>query len=92
MYTITTSVYSRHDVDSSSAEPRPLAQNIGFTDSELAVTLLDGRVVLLPVIWFPTLANATEKQRANWELLGEGDGIRWPELDEDLSVDGLLKG
>ena len=78
MYTITTSVY--------------LAQNIGFTDSELAVTLLDGRVVLLPVIWLPTLANATEKQRANWELLGESDGIRWPELDEDLSVDRLLKG
>ena len=77
MYTSTTRVY--------------LAQNVGFTDSELAVTLLDGRVVLLPVIWFPTLANATEKQRANWELLGESDGIRWPELEEDLSVDGLLK-
>ena len=78
MYTSTTRVY--------------LAQNVGFTDSELAVTLLDGRVVLLPVTWFPTLANATEKQRANWELLGESDGIRWPELEEDLSVDGLLKG
>lgn len=79
-------------MNSSSIEPRPLAQNIRLTDSELIVTLLDGRVVHIPIAWFPTLANATEKQRANWELLGEGDGIRWPELDEDLSVDGLLKG
>lgn len=86
------SIYSRHGVDSSSAEPCSLAQNIRFTDSELIVTLLDGRVVHIPIACFPTLANAIEKQRANWELLGEGDSIRWPELDEDLSVDGLLKG
>uniref|UniRef100_UPI003BB6AA9A DUF2442 domain-containing protein n=1 Tax=Endozoicomonas sp. ALC013 TaxID=3403076 RepID=UPI003BB6AA9A len=68
------------------------AQNIQFTDSELIVTLLDGRVIHIPIPWFPTLADATEKQRANWEVLGEGDGIYWPELDEDLSVEGLVKG
>lgn len=79
-------------MNSSSIEPRPLAQNIRFTDSELIVTLLDGRVIHIPIAWFPTLANATERQRANWKLLGEGDDIRWPELDEDLSVDQLLKG
>ncbi|WP_257293759.1 DUF2442 domain-containing protein [Endozoicomonas sp. YOMI1] len=79
-------------MNSSNIEPRPLAQNIQFTDSELIVTLLDGRVIHIPIDWFPTLANATEKQRANWKLLGEGDGIHWPELDEDLSVAGLLKG
>lgn len=79
-------------MNSSNIEPRPLAQNIQFTDSELIVTLLDGRVIHIPIAWFPTLANATEKQRANWKLLGEGDGIHWPELDEDLSVAGLLKG
>ena len=86
------SIYSRRSVDSSSTGPRPLARSIRFTGSEAIVTLLDGRAILIPVTWFPTLANATEKQRANWELLGESGGVRWPELDEDLSVDGLLKG
>ncbi len=79
-------------MNSSNIEPRPLAQNIQFSDAELIVTLLDGRVIHIPIAWYPSLANATEKQRANWELLGEGAGIHWPELDEDLSVEGLLKG
>lgn len=82
-------------MNSSDIEPRPLAQNIQFSDAELAeliVTLLDGRVIHIPIAWYPSLANATEKQRTNWELLGEAAGIHWPELDEDLSVEGLLKG
>lgn len=79
-------------MNSSDIEPRPLAQNIQFSDAELIVTLLDGRVIHIPIAWYPSLANATEKQRTNWELLGEAAGIHWPELDEDLSVEGLLKG
>ncbi|WP_419833224.1 DUF2442 domain-containing protein [Endozoicomonas atrinae] len=79
-------------MNSSNIEPRPLTQNIQFSDAELMVTLLDGRVIHIPITWYPSLANATEKQRANWELLGEGAGIHWPELDEDLSIEGLLKG
>ncbi len=73
-------------------EERPLAQDVRFSDCELIVSLVDGRTISIPVTWFPTLANATEAQRNNWQLLGGGDGIHWPDLDEDLSVRGLLLG
>ncbi|MTI13199.1 DUF2442 domain-containing protein [Sansalvadorimonas verongulae] len=73
-------------------EAHPLAQDVSFSDSELIVNLVDGRVILVPISWFPSLASGTQKQRNNWELLGEGDGIHWPDLDEDLSVRGLLLG
>ncbi len=73
-------------------EERPLAQEVRFSDCEMIVSLVDGRTISIPVTWFPTLANATEAQRNNWQLLGGGDGIHWPDLDEDLSVRGLLFG
>jgi hypothetical protein len=73
-------------------EVHPLAQDVQCTDDALIVTLLDGRTVSAPLIWFPRLSRATPAQRANWELLGDGEGIHWPEIDEDLSVTGLLKG
>ncbi|USE35527.1 DUF2442 domain-containing protein [Endozoicomonas sp. SCSIO W0465] len=73
-------------------EERPLAQDVRFSDCELIVSLVDGRTISVPVTWFPTLANASEAQRNNWQLLGGGDGIHWPDLDEDLSVRGLLLG
>lgn len=73
-------------------ETHPLAQSVEFTDDDLIVSLVDGRKVAVPLIWFPRLANATESQLANYELLGDGEGIHWPDIDEDLSVAGLLRG
>jgi hypothetical protein len=74
----------------STDEARALAQEVTCTDDELIVSLLDGRTISIPILWFPRLANATPEQRANFEILGHGDGIHWPEIDEDLSVKGLL--
>lgn len=55
------------------------------------VTLRDGRVLATPMSWFPRLSEATEAQLADWRLIGRGEGIRWPSLDEDISVAGLLR-
>ena len=73
-------------------EPNPRAQHVELTDDELVVYLRDGRKVSAPLAWFPRLLRATPEQRKNWELLGDGEGIHWPQLDEDLSVAGLLRG
>jgi hypothetical protein len=73
-------------------ELHPQAHTIKCTDSDLIVELLDGRTISAPLVWFPLLSQATPEQRANWELLGDGEGIHWPEIDEDLSVAGLLSG
>ena len=70
----------------------PLAQDVVFTDDDLIVSLIDGRKVTVPLGWFPRLAKATKSQLENYELLGDGEGIHWPEIDEDLSVAGLLRG
>jgi hypothetical protein len=70
----------------------PFAQNVKCTEALLVVELLDGRVISTPLSWFPRLSNATPKQLENWELLGNGEGIHWPDVDEDLSVSGLLAG
>ena len=73
-------------------EVNPLAEAIDFTADELIVSLVDGRKVSVPLTWYPRLAVADDKQRARWELLGDGQGIHWPDIDEDLSVSGILKG
>ena len=73
-------------------ELHPLAQNVTYTEESIVVQLLDGRTISAPLIWFPRLAKASREQLNNWELLGDGDGIHWPDLDEDLSVKGLLAG
>jgi hypothetical protein len=73
-------------------EVHPLAQAVEFTDDDLVVSLVDGRKVIVPLIWFPRLSNATKNQLANYEILGDGEGIHWPDIDEDLSVAGLLRG
>jgi len=73
-------------------ELAPRAVGVSCTDDELCVVLADGRSLTVPIIWFPRLANASASQRAAFELLGDGEGIHWPELDEDLSVSGLLAG
>ena len=58
----------------------------------LIVDLLDGRTISVPLVWFPRLLSATPEQRANWRVAGGGFGIHWPDVDEDLSTEGLLRG
>jgi len=62
------------------------------TEDSLVVDLLDGRTISVPLAWFPRLLHATPEQRAHWETAGAGFGIHWPDLDEDLSMAGLLAG
>lgn len=73
-------------------ELHPQAHNVKCTNVALVVELVDGRTISVPLIWFPRLSNASEEQLQNWELLGDGEGIHWPDIDEDLSVAGLLIG
>lgn len=79
-------------MDSSGPEPRPFARQVEVDDHELRVDLADGRRIIVPLAWFPRLVAATAASRANWQLLGDGEGIHWPDADEDLSVAGLLAG
>jgi len=58
----------------------------------LSVELSDGRTISVPTGWFPRLAHATQAERSNWRLIADGDGIHWPDLDEDISVEALLVG
>ena len=73
-------------------EPHALAEKVEFTDDDMVVSLVDGRKIMIPLVWYPRLTNATKVQLENHELLGHGEGIHWPEIDEDLSVVGLLCG
>ena len=77
----------------SSSPPRTdaRAKKVAFSTDELTVVLADGRRVSVPLAWFPRLLHASAEQLENYELLGEGVGIHWPDLDEDLSVAGLLR-
>jgi hypothetical protein len=68
------------------------ARSVGVTDGALVVELRDGRVISVPLVWYPRLAEGSPRERKRWELLGPGIGIHWPELDEDISVEGLLAG
>lgn len=68
-----------------------IAKNVSFTEDMLCVVLMDGREINIPLIWFPKLSNATKEQLNNWRLIGRGVGIHWEDLDEDISVAGLLK-
>ena len=72
--------------------PEPLARSVVVTDAELRVALNDGRTISAPLNWFPKLRQATPEARAHWELVGQGRGIQWPDVGEDLSVAGLLAG
>jgi len=76
----------------SEAHPDPRAHHVQIEQDELVVEFVDGRRVSVPLAWFPRLLHATPEQRQKWELLGDGEGIHWPEIDEDLSVTGLLRG
>ena len=88
---------------STSAESKPqfqrafvpttaLARHVDFDDVTMKVTFTDGRVLSVPLNWFPLLRDATPQQRANYEIGGGGVSLHWPEIDEDLSVAGLMAG
>src|SRR5215211_4785728 len=68
------------------------AQNVQVTDNALIVDLSDGRTVSVPLAWFPRLLHGTQEERNTWRLIGEGEGIHWPALDEDISVENLILG
>jgi hypothetical protein len=75
----------------SKSEPEA-GTRVKFTEDTLGVDLVDGRTIIVPLAWYPRLLHATPEQRANWRVAGAGFGIHWPEIDEDLSTDGLLRG
>lgn len=68
------------------------AVDVSFTKNALHLVLADGREVSAPLEWFPKLRDATEKNRSNWRLIGNGVGVHWPEIDEDIAVGTIMKG
>ena len=70
----------------------PRAMAVECTHDELRVSLTDGRRLSVPLVWFPRLAQATPAERTHYELMGDGEGIHWPDVDEDISVVGLIAG
>ena len=74
------------------ATETPLATNVKVTAETFAVYLKDGRVLSIPLAWYPRLTEGTPAERRRWELIGPGIGIHWPDLDEDISVEALLNG
>ena len=70
----------------------PNAQSVTITEDTLSVDLSDGRSISVPLAWFPRLLHSTEEERNNWRLVGNGQGIHWEDIDEDISIEGLLAG
>ena len=66
--------------------------DVRFSRDSLSVALMDGRTITVPLAWYPRLLSATAAERQNWQIAGGGYGIHWPEIDEDLSTEGLLRG
>lgn len=66
------------------------ARSVEFVDASLRIVLADGREISAPLEWFPRLRDATPEERAQWRLIGRGEGIHWPDIDEDVSVNALL--
>lgn len=80
-------------MNSSAAETQvPSATGVQVDDETVFVDLSDGRKISAPIVWYPRLAHGTPDERCNWRLIGNGRGIHWPDLDEDISVDNLLAG
>ena len=77
-------------MSTSAVKVEPLAVDVSCTEAGLRVVLADGREIVTPLEWFPGLRDARPDQRANWRPIGGGVGIHWPDLDEDISVAGLL--
>jgi hypothetical protein len=70
----------------------PKAEDVRVTNDSLTVDLSDGRTISIPLEWFPRLVYATREERKNWRLIGRGHGIHWEDIDEDISIEGLLAG
>lgn len=79
-------------MSTSDIRPGEQVKHVRCTRDTLSVDLLDGRTIAVPLAWYPRLLNATPRQRANWKVCGGGYGIHWPDIDEDLSTEGLLRG
>lgn len=77
---------------SSDVKPGERVKDVHFTEDTLSVDLFDGRTITVPLAWYPRLLHATAEQLANWKICGGGYGIHWPDVDEDLSTEGLLRG
>lgn len=75
----------------SAVKPDATAVEVTVTDDAIRVVLADGRELTAPLAWSPRLSDATSEQRRNWRLIGHGQGIHWPDIDEDISVASLLK-
>lgn len=71
---------------------RPRAHAVVITDDSLVVELTDGRTISVPLAWYPRLLHADPEERNRWHLIGTGEGIHWPDLDEDLSIESLIAG
>ena len=85
--------YWRHGMNISATETEtPKAEDVKVTADTLSVDLNDGRTISVPLEWFPRLVHATLEERNNWRLIGKGHGIHWEDIDEDISVNGLLAG
>ena len=69
-----------------------VARKVSVSDDSLVVDLADGRTLSAPLVWFPRLLHATPQERGNWRLIGRGEGVHWPDLDEDISMVGLIAG
>ncbi|MCP4358429.1 MAG: DUF2442 domain-containing protein [Chloroflexi bacterium] len=76
----------------SEIKPGEQVKDVYFSEDTLSVDLLDGRTITVPLVWYPRLFHAAREQRENWEICGGGYGIHWPDMDEDLSTEGLLRG
>ena len=72
--------------------PSAWATNVVVTDDSLTFELADGRSITAPIVWYPRLSYGTTAERANWRMIGRGIGVHWPDLDEDISVENLLRG
>src|SRR2546428_6436032 len=82
---------SRHGM-STAVSVKPRIDHVNVSDDTITAHLVDGRVISVPLAWSWRLSEATPAQRANWELIGDGHGVHWPDVDEDLSAGGMLNG
>ena len=73
-------------------EQDPVAVNVAVTSDKLVVDLADGRSLVVPLSWYPRVLHSSEVERRNWQLLGDGYAIEWPELDEHIGIEGLVAG
>lgn len=72
--------------------PRPEAKSVQVSEDALIIELADGRTISAPLAWYPRLLQGTPEERKRYRLIGSGEGIHWPDLDEDISVDGVIAG